>query len=321
MIIYLSAIVIGIAFLVWSADKFVAGAASLARNLGMSTLLIGLTVVSFGTSAPEILVSITAASMGASGMAVGNALGSNIANIGLVMGITALIAPLPVRASLMRKELPLLGIVTLLAGILMIDQNLGRIDGLALLLVLAATLYLFSKIKPEAGDIELLVEEEQELPHLSMSKAVFWLIFGLIMLILSSRLLVWAATQIAMALGISDLVIGLTIVAIGTSLPELAASVMSALRKHHDIAIGNVIGSNIFNLLAVMSLPGIIAPYDFGKEVLWRDYGLMFLLTALLIGLCYHSLRHPVRGKIGRITGLILCLCYLGYLILLYLQS
>jgi len=321
MISYILAVILGIALLVWSADKFVAGAASLARNLGMSPLLIGLTVVAFGTSAPEILVSITAASLDEPGIAMGNAIGSNIANIGLVMGITALIAPMPVHASLTRKELPLLGLVTLLAGALLLDKNLGRIDGLILLACLVLTLYLLAKIKPAASDKALIVEEEQELPQLTTRTAIFWFSLGLLILILSSRLLVWAATEIALALGVSDLIIGLTIVAIGTSLPELAASVMSALRKHHDIAIGNVIGSNLFNLLAVMSLPGVISPYDFGPEVLWRDYGSMLVLTFLLIGLCYYSLFHPKQGRIGRSSGALFGLIYIGYLVLLYLQS
>ena len=163
-ILYLAlfSIVVGIALLVWSADKFVIGASSLARNLGISPLLIGLTVVSLGTSAPEILVSITAASVGASGMAVGNAIGSNIANIGLVMGITALVSPLPVRAAIMRKELPILATVTLVAGALLLDLNLGRIDGAILLVGMVVTLFLFARLKPESDDAALIIEEEQE---------------------------------------------------------------------------------------------------------------------------------------------------------------
>lgn len=314
-------IVIGIAVLVWSADKFVAGSASLARNLGMSPLLIGLTVVSFGTSAPEILVSVTAALVGASGIAVGNAVGSNIANIGLVLGITAMIAPLPVHSKLLRKELPILAAVTLIAGLLLLDLNLGRIDGMILLLSLGVTLYLFARYEPDVGDSELLVEEEEELPHLPTKAAIFWFIAGLLLLILSSRALVWAATAIAQQLGVSDLVIGLTIIAIGTSLPELAASIASVLKGHHEIAIGNVIGSNIFNLLAVMSLPGVILPYQFNIELLWRDYGLMFLLTAVLCVVCYTSIRSRKTTQIGRVAGIFFFASYLGYLTLIYLQS
>lgn len=314
-------IILGIALLVWSADKFVAGSASLARNLGMSPLLIGLTVVSLGTSAPEILVSITAALVGASGIAIGNALGSNIANIGLVLGITALIAPLPVRSKLLRKELPILAAVTIIAGSLLADLQLSRIDGLLLIVALLVTLYLFARYQPSVGDSELIIEEEHELPHLSTKAAVFWFALGLVLLILSSRALVWAATFIAQQLGVSDLIIGLTIIAIGTSLPELAASVASVLKGHHDIAIGNVIGSNIFNLLAVMSLPAVIAPYHFDLELLWRDYGLMFLLTAILVIFCYSSIRSNKKIQIGRPSGVLFCTCYLGYLALLYLQA
>lgn len=287
----------------------------------MSPLLIGLTVVSFGTSAPEILVSVTAALVGASGIAIGNAVGSNIANIGLVLGITAIIAPLPVHSKLLRKELPILAAVTLIAGSLLLDLNLGRIDGAILLASLALTLYLFARYQPDVGDSALLVEEEEELPHLSTKLAIFSFLGGLLLLILSSRALVWAATAIAQQLGVSDLIIGLTIIAIGTSLPELAASVASVLKGHHEIAIGNVIGSNIFNLLAVMSLPGVILPYHFNIELLWRDYGLMFLLTAALVALCYSSILKGKNIQIGRIAGIFFFSSYVGYLTLLYLQS
>ena len=314
-------IILGIALLVWSADKFVNGAASLARNLGMSPLLIGLTVVSIGTSAPEILVSVTAAMVGASGIAIGNAIGSNIANIGLVLGVTALIAPLPVRSKLLRKELPILAAITIIAGSLLLDQSLNRSDGVLLLLALAVTLYLFAHYQPSVGDSSLIVDEEHELPRLTTDIALFWFAVGLILLIISSRALVWAATLIAQQMGVSDLVIGLTIIAIGTSLPELAASIASVMKKHHDIAIGNVIGSNIFNLLAVMSLPAIITPYQFDAELLWRDYGVMFLLTALLVIFCYSSIRSNKKIQIGRLSGLLFCSCYLGYLLLLYYQT
>lgn len=286
----------------------------------MSPLLIGLTVVSIGTSAPEILVSVTAALVGASGIAIGNALGSNIANIGLVLGITTLIIPLPVLSTLFRKELPILAVATIIAGALLLDLNLSRIDGLVLLALMGITLYLLVQYKPSEADAELIVEEEEELPHLTTRSAVFWLITGLLLLILSSRALVWAATFIAQQLGISDLIIGLTIVAIGTSLPELAATITSALKGHHEIAIGNIIGSNIFNLLLVMSLPAIIKPYQFDLVLIWRDYGVMFFLTALLVFFCYSSIKGK-KVQLGRASGILFCSCYLGYLALLYLQS
>lgn len=314
-------IIFSIALLVWSADRFVNGSASLARNLGMSPLLIGLTIVSLGTSAPEILVSATAALVGASGIAIGNAVGSNIANIGLVLGVTALIRSLPVKAALTRKELPILAVVSLGTGALLLDQELSRIDGFILIVAMCLTLYLFAKYHPSPSDIELIHEEEEELPTYSTGKALLWFAIGLILLVASSRALVWAATVIAQTLGVSDLIIGLTIIAIGTSLPELAASIASVLKGHHDIALGNVIGSNIFNLLAVMSLPAAIAPYSFSAEVLWRDYSFMLILTALLILFCYLGIRRTNGIKIGRTLGGIFFAAYLGYLILLYLQS
>ncbi len=314
-------IILGTAILVWSADKFVAGSASLARNMGMSPLLIGLTVVSLGTSAPELLVSTTAALVGASGIAIGNAIGSNIANIGLVLGITALIVPLPIRSKLLRKELPILAVVTLISGSLLFDASLSRIDGILLIVALVVTLYLFAKYQPSVGDSALLVDEEEELPHLSTKASLLWFGIGLILLIASSRLLVWAATFIAQQLGVSDLIIGLTIIAIGTSLPELAASIASALKGHHDIAIGNVIGSNIFNLLAVMSVPAVISPYRFDQTLIWRDYGLMFLLTTVLILFCYSSIRSNKKIQIGRGKGSLFVIAYTGYLTLLFIQS
>ncbi len=314
-------IILGTALLVWSADKFVAGAASLARNMGMSPLLIGLTVVSLGTSAPELLVSTTAAMVGASGIAIGNAVGSNIANIGLVLGVTALIVPLPIRSKLLRKELPILAVVTIISGSLLIDSSLSRIDGILLITALVVTLYLFAKYQPGVGDSTLFVEEEEELPHFSTGASLFWFTLGLVLLIASSRLLVWAATFIAQQLGVSDLIIGLTIIAIGTSLPELAASVASALKGHHDIAIGNVIGSNIFNLLAVMSVPAMIHPYSFEQELVWRDYSLMSVLTGMLVIFCYSSIRSNKKIQIGRGKGAFFIVAYLGYLILLFFQS
>jgi len=310
-----------IALLVWSADKFVGGAASLARNFGMSPLLIGLTVVSLGTSAPEILVSITAALVGASGIAIGNAVGSNIANIGLVLGVTALISPLPIKSALARKELPILALVTVGAGLLLVDLNLDWLDAALLLGGLCATLYLFATYHPESADRELLKEEEEELPHLKTGMAIFWFLAGLALLVISSKALVWAATDIAQLLGVSDLIIGLTIIAIGTSLPELAASIASVLKGHHDIALGNVIGSNIFNLLAVMSIPAAIAPYSFSPDVLWRDYGVMTMLTALLIAFCYFGILRRRSINISRTLGSVFVILYAAYLALLFVQS
>ncbi|MFT6915108.1 MAG: cation:H+ antiporter [Motiliproteus sp.] len=312
----IGAILAGFVILIWSADRFVTGAAATAKNLGMSPMLIGLTIVSIGTSAPEMLVSGIASYTGAGGLAIGNALGSNIANIGLVLGITALIAPLPVKSGILRKELPLLLAVSVLAGLVLIDGELDRFDGGILLIGLVITLLLFARFQRYA-DPDEVVHEEEELPNLPQARALFWLIVGLALLATSSRLLVWGATNIATALGVSDLIIGLTIVAIGTSLPELAASVVSALRGHHDIAIGNIVGSNIFNLLAVMSLPGLIQPFSFDSLVLWRDYSAMMLFTLALLAFAYLM----ERGKINRAEGCLLLTGYSGYLGLLYYMA
>lgn len=307
------AIVAGLALLVWSADRFVIGAAATARNFGMSPMLIGLTIVSFGTSAPEILVSYMASINDAGDLAVGNALGSNIANIALVLGITALIAPLPVKSGVLRKEIPLLLAVTVLGGVLLFDLALTMTDSVILLLSLVLCLYLFNRFQRNVSPEEASSEEE-ELPELKTASAIFWLVLGLIILAGSSRLLVWGATEVARALEVSELVIGLTIVAIGTSLPELAASVASALKNHHDLAIGNVVGSNIFNLLAVMAVPGIISPLTIDSIVLLRDYGVMLALTLALIA--FAMLQKP--ASISRVEGGLLAGVYAGYLVLLY---
>lgn len=310
------ALLVGFIILVWSADRFVIGAASTAKNFGMSPMLIGLTVVSFGTSAPEILVSIMASTTGAGSLAVGNALGSNIANIGLVLGITALVAPLPVRSKVLKQEIPLLLAITFLAGGVLYDLYLGRIDSIILILSLIACLFLFTRFQRNASD-EDIADEEEELPELPTLWAVFWLITGLLLLAGSSRLLVWGATDIATTLGVSELIIGLTIVAIGTSLPELAASVASALKGHTDIALGNIVGSNIFNIAAVMAVPGLLAPIELESIVLLRDYGMTLGLTLLLALLALFQ-KPP---NISRVEGGILLTAYAGYLALLYNMS
>jgi cation:H+ antiporter len=312
MILHLAAILVGFGLLVWGADRFVIGAAALARNLGVQPLLIGLTVVGFGTSAPEILVSGTAAVQGNPGLAVGNAVGSNIANIGLILGFTAVLVPLAVRSDTLRREYPLLLTASIVTWLLLADGRLGRLDGVILLvgLVLAMVLVVRIGLARGAGD-PLLAEYEAEIPRdVGTPVAVAWLVAGLIILVLSSRLLVWGAVNVAQAFGVSDLVIGLTIVAVGTSLPELAASVASAFKKEHDIAIGNVIGSNLYNLLAVLSLPGLIAPGAVSADVLERDLPVMMLLTAALY-VMGRGFSGP--GRINRFEGLLLLAAFIGY--------
>ncbi|KGE03229.1 calcium/sodium antiporter [Pseudohaliea rubra] len=316
MILAAAAVIIGLVLLVWSADLFVAGAASIAENLGLSPVIIGLTIVSLGTSAPEILVSITAALAGAGELAVGNALGSNIANIGMVLGITVLVVPMLIRQGCIRVELPTLLLVTLGTWALLLDGLLSRFDGLLMLGGLA--LILVQLVRAQAGNAIVREEsEDEELPHLEPPRA--WLAFlaGLAILVASSRLLVWGATSIAIQLGVSELVIGLTIIAVGTSLPELAATLASALKGHTEIAIGNIIGSNLFNLLAVMSMSGVIEPLTLSGEVLGRDYPAMAAGTFLLAIAIYTGHRHRRAeggySYLGRTVGLLLTSFYALY--------
>ena len=312
------AIIVGLVVLVWSADRFVLGAAATAKHLGMSPLLIGMTIVSLGTSAPEIFVSLTASLNGAGTLAIGNALGSNIANIGLVLGITALIAPLPIQSRMMRKEIPILLLVTVIAGLVLQDLGISLIDGIIMLICLVVTLFWLFNESADEGIGGLDEEEAEAMGKLTTKQSIFWMIIGLIALVISAKLLVWGAVDVARFFGISELVIGLTIVAIGTSLPELAASVTSALKGHHDIAIGNVVGSNIFNLLAVMPIPGLIAYTQVQEMALYRDYGTMLLLTLLLIAFIYGFRRSK---RIGRAAGGVLLLAYVSYLGLLLVQA
>jgi len=318
MLLAFVAILVGLVVLVWSADRFVLGAAATARHLGMSPLLIGMTIVSLGTSAPEIFVSATASLDGAGILAIGNALGSNITNVGLVLGVTALIAPLPIQGKMLKKEIPILLLVTVIAGLVLQDLTLSFWDGVVMLICLVITLFwLFNETHDQ--EISGLDEEEvQAIEETSTASSIMWLVIGLVALMFSAKILVWGAVEVARYFGISELIIGLTIVAIGTSLPELAASVASALKGHHDIAIGNVVGSNIFNLLAVMPIPGLVANTEIGSEVLLRDYGAMLLVTLLLIAFIYIFRR---KGRVGRSAGSVLLLAYFSYLGLLIFQA
>lgn len=284
MLLLVLSVCVGLALLVWGAERFVAGAAAIARHAGIPPLTVGLVVVGIGTSAPEMLVSALAAWQGNPGLAIGNAIGSNIANVGLVVGATAVVRPLSVGSATLRREFPILFLVIALAGALIADGNLGRIDGLVLMAAFAALLGFLAWLGRRAPDRDPLgAEFTRELRDgLSRRRALGALVVGLITLLAASRLVVWAAASIAHALGVSDLVIGLTIVAVGTSLPELAASIASALKREPDLAIGNVLGSNMFNLLPVLALPGLIAPGPLDVEVVRRDYPLMLLFSAAL---------------------------------------
>jgi cation:H+ antiporter len=317
----LLAIIGGFVVLTWSADRFVVGASAIAYNLKVSPLIIGLTIVGLGTSAPEMLVSMMAAWQGNSGLAVGNALGSNIVNTGLILGVSALIIPLKVHSSIIRRELPVLLLVMVIALLLLLDGTLGRLDGIILLtgMALVMTWLIRVGLTTQTAEDPMTDEYADEMPvGMGMGRAALWLIVGGLCLLGSSRLLVWGAVSIAESMGISDLVIGLTVVALGTSLPELAATVMSALKNEHDIALGNVIGSNIFNLLAVLGLPGLINPEAIDTEVLTRDFPVMVGLTLALFVMAY-GFRGP--GRINRFEGTLLLAGFCGYQTLLYFST
>jgi len=311
--------VVGFAALIWSADKFLSGAAATATNLGVSNIVIGLTVVSLGTSAPEIVVALIAALEDNAVLAIGNAIGSNIANIGLVLGITAIIAPLPFSQNVLRRELPRLLGATVLAIVLIFDRELNLLDGLILLTGLAYILWQLLRSEKDTDPAEsALASELEELPKMKQSVALFWLVIGLTVLLAAAQLLVYAATEIALALGISSMIIGLTIVAIGTSLPELAATVGSAMKGQPDIAIGNIVGSNILNILAVLAVPGMISATTLDFSALWRDSGMMLALT-LMLALFAYGLNS--RAVITRFEGIVMLLAWIGYNLLLAQQA
>jgi len=329
ILIDIIAILAGFALLIWSADLFVTGASATARNLGVSPLVIGLTVVGLGTSAPEILVAAIASYGGNPGLAVGNAIGSNITNIALVLGATAVVVPLTVHSSILRSEYPLLIIATVIATILLaMDNTLGSIDGIIMLTTLFALMYwiVTQAVKQRAcaspGSTladPLSCEFEQEIPSdIPTNKAIRLLLAGIVILLLSSKLLVWGAINIATAFGISDLIIGLTIVAIGTSLPELAASIMSARKGEHDIALGNVIGSNMFNTLGVLSVAGLVHPSQLTEGVLSRDLPIMIGLTIVMFIMAYGRNK---TGRITRLEGSILLAAFVAYEVILYFSA
>ncbi|EHR6738541.1 calcium/sodium antiporter [Vibrio parahaemolyticus] len=309
-------LIVGLVLLVWSADKLVFGSAAIARNVGISPLVIGMTILAMGSSAPEMMVSATAAWDGKTDTAVGNVLGSNIANIALILGITALIKPLSISSAVIRRELPLMIAVTVLAGILLWNSHLGFYEGVLLFVLFGAFLFAMLQIsrkEQKSGDA-FLEDQESEIPQgVSNPKAIMWVVIGLILLPLAASLLVDNAVIIAKYFGMSDLVIGLTIIAIGTSLPELAASLAGVLKGEDDMAVGNIIGSNVFNILAVMGLPGIINPSTLSEYAMGRDFWVMLGVSLLLVAMCLGKSR-----SINRLEGAILFTCFLGYQVYLF---
>lgn len=323
-----AAVVVGLLVLVWSADRFVEGSAATARHFGMPMLLVGMIIVGFGTSAPEMLVSAIAALQGNPAVALGNAYGSNIANIGLILGVAAIIAPIAVSAEIMRRQIPLLLAVSGLSAWLLADGGVTRPDSFLLLGVFAVIMAwtIRSSLRAEANrqasglaagrQVETESEGNEDLlATMPLARAMFWLCLGLLLLVASSRLLVWGAVELARGFGVSDLLIGLTIVAVGTSLPELASSVAAARKGESEIAIGNVVGSNLFNTLVVVGIAGSISPMAVDPLVMTRDLPVMLAMTASLLGLSviFAGKRTGGEGKIGRLKGLLLLLAWLAY--------
>ena len=331
MILSIVAIVVGLVLLVWSADWFVDGAVGVAHFFGMSTFLIGMVIVGFGTSAPEMVVSVLSALNDTPQLALGNAYGSNIANIALILGVTALIIPVVVQKQAMSRDIPILIAMTVLTVFLLIDGNVSRMDGIVLLLAFVAIMAfnIMSELRQKrkrkkSAAADDLDSEYGSAEKVSIVRSSLLLLMGLLLLIVSSRMLVWGAVNVAQALGVSDLLIGLTIVAVGTSLPELASSIAAARRGENDLAVGNVIGSNIFNTLVVVGLASVIAPIQAADpEVMSRDVPIMSALTLFLFLICI-----PVKKKygkrvsgFGRIGGALFLSLYVAYLVLLGIQT
>lgn len=324
MLLPVIAIVAGLIVLVFGADRFVAGAAALARHFGLPPLLIGIVVIGFGTSTPELLVSATGALRGTPGIALGNAYGSNITNILLILGICAMISPLRVTDDANRRELPLLLGATALTAVLIHNGLISRLDAVILLLFFCVSMYFtISHAKtPEnalpADERKVASEIASDIKPMRIGTAVFWLIVGLALMLLSSNMLVWGAVAVAHHFGISDLIIGLTVVAVGTSLPELASSVVATRRGEDDLALGNIIGSNNFNTLVVIGVAGLISPLPAEHDLLWRDIPIMAFVTVLLYIFCKCR---PSRDRITRSEGAVLFLLYAAYTTYLILTS
>ncbi|NUZ11810.1 calcium/sodium antiporter [Pseudoalteromonas sp. McH1-7] len=315
MVLSFVILILGFIALVWSADRFVFGAAALARNFGVPTLIVGLTIVAMGSSAPEMMVAAQAALADKTDTAVGNAVGSNIANILLVLGITALLRPLSVGSGILRREMPLLIIVSLGAWYIVSDNNFSFVEGILLLIGFTAfllTLIIITKRSGNSNDDPFVSEACEEVPdNVPTQKAIFWLVVGMILLPVSADYLVGAAVDIAKYFGMSDLLIGLTIIAVGTSLPELAACVAGVLKNEDDLALGNIIGSNIFNILAVLSIAGIINPSVLDTNIAARDIFIMLGATLLLLIM---SLSITGKRRINRFEGGLLLACFIGYI-------
>jgi cation:H+ antiporter len=320
MVWYLTEITGGLVLLVFGADRFVHGAAATARNYGIAPLLIGLTIVAFATSAPEILVSIIAASQGEPDLAIGNAIGSNITNIGLVLGATAILHPIELNSATLRREMPALLAVSLLTVSLFLDSYLSSVDGMVLLTGLLIVMVWLTRLGLRSADNDPIKQDfEAEIPkNVKTWAAILWLILGLVMLLAGAELLVEGAVAIARAAGITEVVIGITLVAVATSLPELAVTVVSTLRGEYGLAIGNIVGSNIFNLLAVIGIAGVIEPAQLPPSVLTLHIFVMVAFTLVLFAMTYD---YDNKGRISRFEGLSLTTAYFAYMAYVITQN
>lgn len=313
------AVLFGLALLVWSADRFVDGAAATALHAGMPTLLIGMVIIGFGTSAPEMVVSAFSAAQGNPGLALGNAYGSNITNIALILGATALISPIAVKSSVLRKEMPILLGITVVAVWQLLDGFISRNDAWVLLALFVVLMgwSIWQGMRHRNDSLGADVDGAVEVKPMSLKVALFWTGVGMLLLVVSSRILVWGAVEIARSFGVSDLIIGLTVVAVGTSLPELASALAATRKGEHDLALGNVLGSNLFNTLAVVGIAGAIHPLAVDSVVLWRDCTVMggVTLALFIFGV---GVRGP--GRINRLEGAGLLVVYLSYNAYLVMQ-
>ncbi len=308
------AILIGLAILVWSADVFIDGATALAKKFSVPSFLIGVLILGIGTSAPEMVVSVLAALEGSPELALGNAYGSNIINIALVLGATVLISPIIIRKGIVKRDLPLLLLITAIAAWQLRDGILSQVDGLILLVLLIAVLGLQIVLSIREGyheHEEDIDNADSDATELSVARGLGSLLLGMLMLVISSRAIVWGAVELATLWGLSELIIGLTIVAVGTSLPELVSSMSAARKGEHDMALGNIIGSNVFNTLAVVGLATVIAPIAADPVILSRDVMAMGLLTVLLVALCVFAFTK--KRQFGRTSGATLVLFFVGY--------
>ena len=313
-------LVAGLLLLIWGADRFVYGAAASARNLGVPPLLIGMTVVGAATSAPELLVSVIAAFRNEPGLAIGNAIGSNIVNIGLVLGCVALVRPIQLRSATLRREMPALLAVSLLTVSLFLDSRLSRVDGLVMISGLVIVLVWLARLGMRSAPTDPIKQEyEAEIPvDVGMVRAVVWLVVGLVMLLFGAQLLVDGASDIARQLGVSEVVIGILLIAFGTSLPELAVSLVSALKGEYGLAIGNIVGSNIFNMLAVIGAAATIRPLTLEPEVLSLHVFVMVAFTLVLFAMTYD---YEGKSELSRIEGAALLAAFLAYDTYVVLQN